>query len=72
VLAASELQAEHALPLTLTELLSSSVRQRPLGTGTGQLAQSEAILSRTPMLMVRHAQDAVFEEWDNGLLDVLA
>jgi hypothetical protein len=64
LLVVSKPQAEHAFPPTFTDLQPNAVRQLPLEADTRTII-------RTPVLTVRHAKDAVFEKWSDGVLDLL-
>jgi len=72
VLATSENQADHPLALSFTDLQAHALRQSPLETERGQAAGGQATIASRQTPMVRHAQDAVFERWNDGVLDVLA
>jgi hypothetical protein len=60
------------LSLTFTDLPPNPVRQWPVETETGQPAHPEATFTSTPLITARHTQDAVFEEWGDGVLDMPA
>jgi hypothetical protein len=70
LLAASKAQDEHLLSLAFTDLQSSHVQQEPVETRIGQRALLEATIIQSLLLTIRHAHDAVFEEWSDGVLDM--
>jgi hypothetical protein len=72
LLVASKSQAEHPFPLAFNDLPPNHVGQWPVETETGQPAHSKATFAPTAIGTVRHIQDTVFEQWDDGVLDVLA
>jgi hypothetical protein len=71
LLAPSKPQGEHALSLNYSDLSANPVPQSPLEARTGQPPHSPAALASRPIFTARHAQDAVFERWGDGVLDVL-
>jgi hypothetical protein len=69
VLSATQAESVGAVPLllSLTELPPSATPQSPLEMERGQPDHASR-----PVLSVRLAQDALFEKWNDGVLDVLA
>jgi hypothetical protein len=60
-------------PTLLTDVQPSLLQQWTVETGCGQRDRSETTSTiRRPMLTARHAQDAVFEAWCDGVQDALA
>jgi hypothetical protein len=55
-----------------TDQPAAAVHQGPAEIGRRQLWQAEAIFSPFQIVTSRHAEDALFEEWGNALVDTLA
>ena len=72
LLAASKTQAERPLRLAFADRPPNPVRQWPREMVTGQAARPEATLTPRPIFTARHAQDALFERWDDKILGVPA
>jgi hypothetical protein len=66
--AASKLEAQQPLSVAFTDLQAHAVRP---STEYSQPARAQATIASRPMLTARHVQDAVFERWGDGVLDVL-
>jgi hypothetical protein len=64
--------SSHPSPNYASGLQPNPVYQWPVAMAIVRMALPEATLTSRPMITARHAQDALFERWYEGVLDALA
>jgi hypothetical protein len=72
LLPASKALAQPLIALPLPDLRPNPVQRQSVAMETNLFGQPEVTPGPRPLLTARHAQDAVFEQWDEGGVDALA